>query len=81
MSTIELIGIAKSFGTSTAVAPMDLTVADGEFLTLLGPPACGKTTLMRMIAGITMPDQGQVRIAGRDMAALPPKRRNVGLVF
>ena len=81
MSTIELIGIAKSFGTSTAVAPMDLTVADGEFLTLLGPSGCGKTTLMRMIAGITMPDQGQVRIAGRDMAALPPKRRNVGLVF
>ncbi len=81
MSQIRLTGIAKSYGASVAVAPMDLTVADGEFLTLLGPSGCGKTTLMRMIAGITLPDQGSVFINGRDMAALPPEKRNVGLVF
>jgi putative spermidine/putrescine transport system ATP-binding protein len=81
MSQITLTGIAKAYGTSVAIAPMDLTVADGEFLTLLGPSGCGKTTLMRMIAGITLPDQGAIRINGRDMAALPPEKRNVGLVF
>jgi len=81
MSQITLTGIAKAYGTSVAIAPMDLTVADGEFLTLPGPSGCGKTTLMRMIAGITLPDQGAIRINGRDMAALPPEKRNVGLVF
>jgi putative spermidine/putrescine transport system ATP-binding protein len=81
MSTIEINDVAKTFGDVTAVAPLDLKVGDGEFLTLLGPSGCGKTTLMRMIAGITLPDRGSIKIAGRDVAALPPERRNVGLVF
>jgi len=81
MTHIDLTGLTKTFGSVTAVAPMSLSVAKGEFLTLLGPSGCGKTTLMRMIAGITLPDRGEIRIAGRDVASLPPERRNVGLVF
>ncbi|MBY4893521.1 ABC transporter ATP-binding protein [Rhodobacteraceae bacterium N5(2021)] len=81
MSTLHLDGIAKSFGDATALHALSLSVADGEFVTLLGPSGCGKTTLMRIIAGITQPDRGEIRIDGRAIHALPPERRNIGLVF
>jgi putative spermidine/putrescine transport system ATP-binding protein len=81
MPAIQISGLTKRYGEAVAVAPLDLSVGDGEFLTLLGPSGCGKTTLMRMIAGITQPDGGTVVIAGRSMDGLPPERRNVGLVF
>lgn len=81
MAAIELTGLTKRYGGAFAVAPLDLSVGDGEFLTLLGPSGCGKTSLMRMIAGITKPDGGQITVAGRAMDGLPPERRNIGLVF
>jgi len=65
----------------TAVDHLDLTVARGEFLTLLGPSGCGKTTTLRLIAGFEMPDEGVIGIDGEDVAGLPPYRRPVNTVF
>jgi putative spermidine/putrescine transport system ATP-binding protein len=60
---------------------MSLEVAAGEFLALLGPSGCGKTTCLRMLAGLGPPDEGRIEVGGRDVTALPPFRRNMGLVF
>jgi putative spermidine/putrescine transport system ATP-binding protein len=60
---------------------MSLEVAAGEFLALLGPSGCGKTTCLRMLAGLVPPDEGRIEVGGRDVTALPPFRRNMGLVF
>jgi len=78
---VELLGITRRFGAVTALDAVDLTIAAGEFLTLLGPSGCGKTTLLRVIGGFETPDAGAVRIAGRDMTAVPPYRRPVNTVF
>jgi multiple sugar transport system ATP-binding protein len=87
MAWIELENITKTFGAVTAVNQLDLTVAAGEFLTLLGPSGCGKTTVLRMIAGLEIPDAGIIRIQNRvvfssaDGIFVPPGKRGVGLVF
>jgi putative spermidine/putrescine transport system ATP-binding protein len=81
MAELSLTSIRKTFGDATAVETLDLSIANGEFLTLLGPSGCGKTTILRMIAGIAMPDAGEIRIGGRRVDGLPPEGRNVGLVF
>ena len=81
MADLLLSGVTKSYGGARAVEPLDLTVADGEFLTLLGPSGCGKTTILRMIAGIALPDRGEIRVGGRRVDGLPPEGRNIGLVF
>ena len=81
MSTLQLDGVAKTFGDTTALHKVSLHVADGEFVTLLGPSGCGKTTLMRIIAGITQPDCGTIRVGGHEIHMLPPEKRNIGLVF
>ena len=60
---------------------IDLEVRDGEFLVLVGPSGCGKSTLLRLLAGLEAPSQGQVVVAGRDVSALPPSRRDVAMVF
>ena len=78
---IALTGITKRFGAVTAVDRVDLSVAAGEFLTLVGPSGCGKTTLLRILSGFERPDAGVVRIAGEDVTSLPPYRRNVNQVF
>lgn len=78
---IEIDSVTKRFGTFTAVDAVSLTVREGEFLTLLGPSGCGKTTLLRMLSGFETPDSGAIRIAGADVTALPPYRRNVNQVF
>jgi iron(III) transport system ATP-binding protein len=74
-------GIVKRFGGFTALAGIDLRVAEGEFLCLLGPSGCGKTTLLRIIAGLETQDRGRVLVAGRDISHLPPARRDYGIVF
>jgi putative spermidine/putrescine transport system ATP-binding protein len=81
MSTIELINVHKQFGTSTAVADFNLTIAPGELVTLLGPSGSGKSTILSMIAGLTQPTSGEIRIGGRDVTNLPPAKRNIGMVF
>jgi putative spermidine/putrescine transport system ATP-binding protein len=78
---LELDGLDKAFGSTRAVRQVSLSAGAGEFIALLGPSGCGKTTIMRMIAGIVSPDSGSIRLAGRDLAGLPPERRGIGLVF
>jgi multiple sugar transport system ATP-binding protein len=81
MARIQLKGVAKRWGNTTAVQPMDLDIADGEFLVLLGPSGCGKTTTMRMVAGLEDPSEGDVLIADRRVNDLEPKDRDVAMVF
>ncbi len=78
---LVLRGVRKAFGHTVAVDGVDLVVAPGEFLALLGPSGCGKTTTLRIVAGFERPDAGEVWIQGASMTAVPPYRRDVGLVF
>jgi putative spermidine/putrescine transport system ATP-binding protein len=80
-TALELDGISKSFGSITALREISFRLERGEFLTLLGPSGSGKTTALRIIAGFLNPDRGAVRLHGRDVSALPPYRRNIGMVF
>jgi multiple sugar transport system ATP-binding protein len=83
VADIVIRGVRKSFdrGRVTAVREVDLTVADGEFFVLLGPSGCGKTTLLRMLAGLEIADGGTVSIGGRDVTTLPPRQRDLAMVF
>lgn len=81
MSSITLRGLTKRFGAVAAVQDLDLEIQEGELVTLLGPSGCGKTTTLRLIAGLEVPDAGEVLFSGRPVTALPPERRNVGIVF
>ena len=82
LSQIEVQQLTKAYGPgSPAVDALDLVVAAGEHVALLGPSGSGKTTLLRLIAGLELPDAGTIRIAGRDMASIPPHRRDVAMVF
>jgi spermidine/putrescine transport system ATP-binding protein len=78
---VELQGISKRYSTQVAVHPLDLGIADGEFVTLLGPSGCGKTTVLRIVAGLEVPDEGSVRIFGDDVTDRPANKRPVNLVF
>src|SRR5215472_4774087 len=78
---IEVDGVSRRFGDSQALADIDLTVREGEFFSLLGPSGCGKTTLLRILAGLDLPDSGTVRIGGADMKDVPAHRRPVNTVF
>ncbi|HEX3403312.1 MAG TPA: ABC transporter ATP-binding protein [Acetobacteraceae bacterium] len=80
-AALQLCALTKRFGAMTAVDAIDLSVAPGEFVTLLGPSGCGKTTTLNMIAGFIAPDAGGIRLQGRAVEALPPFRRDLGLVF
>ena len=78
---LELRQIKKSFDDTPVLNGVSLSVERGEFLTILGPSGCGKTTTLRVIAGLTQPDEGAVLLAGRDVTALPPEKRSVNTVF
>ncbi|WP_320782009.1 ABC transporter ATP-binding protein [Streptomyces sp. CRN 30] len=78
---VRLRGLRKSFGSTTAVAGVDLGIRDGEFFSLLGPSGSGKTTVLRLIAGFETPTEGGVELAGRDVTALAPFQRDVHTVF
>ena len=81
MSSIELVGIAKSWGESTALHAIDLRIAHGSFCVLLGPSGCGKSTTLRIIAGLESASAGQVWIDGRDVTQLAPAQRGIAMVF
>ena len=81
MSSIRLEGIAKHYGPVHAVDGVDLAVGQGEFVTILGPSGSGKTTMLMLIAGLTQPTAGRIRLGGRDVTGAPAQARNVGLVF
>ncbi len=76
-----LTGVAKSFGSTAALADLCLSARPGTFLVLLGPSGCGKSTLLRVIAGLERADAGRVEIAGRDVSELPPAARGIAMVF
>jgi len=78
---VELSNVTKQFGDVVAVRDLDLTIADGEFFSLLGPSGCGKTTTLRMIAGFEFPTVGSLRIHGHEMGLQPPNKRPVNTVF
>lgn len=81
MAPIRLRQVEKKFGDVYAVKPMDLTIGDGEFLTLLGPSGCGKTTTLRMIAGLETVTDGAITIADRDVTHLRGRDRDIAFVF
>ena len=78
---LELQEIYKSFGDTPVLQGIGLKAAQGEFITLLGSSGCGKTTTLRIIAGLETPDQGRVLLEGRDMTQAPPNKRDVNTVF
>ncbi|MGW0706973.1 ABC transporter ATP-binding protein [Streptomyces sp. NPDC002643] len=78
---VRLSGIGKSYGSFTAVHPLDLTVPEGSFFALLGASGCGKTTTLRMIAGLEEPSCGTVSLGEQDVTRLPPHKRPVNTVF
>ena len=79
--SLAVAGVHVRYGGVAALNGVDLDVARGEFVALLGPSGCGKTSLLRVVAGFVHPDQGAVRLNGRDVAGLPPRSRNIGIVF
>jgi ABC-type sugar transport system ATPase subunit len=81
MSSVALVGIAKSFGRRPALEAIDLEIADGEFVVVVGPSGCGKSTLLRIVAGLAQPDRGDVVIAGKSVTERPPADRGVAMVF
>lgn len=81
MATLELQHLTKKFGDFTAVDDMNLSVAEGEMIALLGGSGCGKITTLRMIAGFTEPFSGTILVDGKDVRSIPPYRRNVGIFF
>ena len=81
MAGIEIRDVAKRFGAVTALVDIDLDVADREFLVLLGASGCGKTTLLRLIAGLDKPSAGDIRIGGKRVNDLPPRARGIAMVF
>jgi multiple sugar transport system ATP-binding protein len=81
MAELILEGVSKSFGRTQAVSELNLRVGDGEFVVLLGPTGAGKTTTLRLAAGLEKPDTGGVRIGGRDATSDPPAARDVAFVF
>jgi putrescine transport system ATP-binding protein len=78
---LRIEDVSKHFGDSAAVDKLSLDIYQGEFFALLGPSGCGKTTLLRLIAGFERPDEGRILLDGVDLAAVPPYRRPVNMMF
>jgi len=81
MAQIQIKNVAKTFGAYQALHSIDLTIADQEFMVLLGASGCGKTTLLRIIAGLETATTGQVWINDRRVDHLPPRDRGIAMVF
>jgi len=78
---LRLADLVKEFGGVPVVKDANLSFNKGEFITLLGPSGCGKTTILRMIAGFERPTRGSIQVDGKDISALPPNQRQIGMVF
>jgi multiple sugar transport system ATP-binding protein len=81
MTDVTLSQVRKSFGHTEVVHAVDVAVADGEFCVLVGPSGCGKSTLLRMVAGLEEITAGEIRIGSRVVNRLPPKERDIAMVF
>ncbi len=80
-SRLELIGVEKRYGDTTVLSGIDLTVEDGEFMTILGPSGSGKTTVLRLIGGFIAADGGEIRFDGRNIGDIPIHLRPFNTVF
>ena len=78
---LALESLSLSYGKTRAVHALDLTVPQGQLISLLGPSGCGKTTTLRAVAGLLFPDAGHIRLAGQDITHIPTHARDIGLVF
>jgi multiple sugar transport system ATP-binding protein len=81
MATVEVRSVVKRFGNVEVVHGIDVTIEDRSFVVLLGPSGCGKSTLLRMIAGLEQVSEGEIAIGGRIVNDVPPKNRDVAMVF
>src|SRR3954451_18767523 len=81
MAEVEIRAVSKAFKGAPAISDLSLKVGDGEFVALLGPTGAGKTTTLRLVAGLEMPDSGSIRIDGRDVTGEAPADRDVAFVF
>jgi multiple sugar transport system ATP-binding protein len=81
MAAVHLSAVRKSFGSTPVVHGVDVSIADGEFCVLVGPSGCGKSTLLRMVAGLEEISGGEVKIGGRVVNNVPPKERDIAMVF
>src|SRR5581483_9127093 len=81
MASVALKQVRKIFGSTEVIHGVDVSIADGEFVVLVGPSGCGKSTLLRMIAGLEEITAGEIRIADRVVNTIPPKQRDIAMVF
>jgi multiple sugar transport system ATP-binding protein len=81
MASVDIDGVRKSFGATAIIHGVDITINDGEFVILVGPSGCGKSTLLRMIAGLENISGGEIKIGGRVVNNMPPKERDIAMVF
>jgi multiple sugar transport system ATP-binding protein len=81
MAAIALRGLSKSFGQVAVLKGIDLSIGEGEFVVLVGPSGCGKSTLLRLLAGLELATAGSIEMGGRDVTELPPKARDIAMVF
>jgi multiple sugar transport system ATP-binding protein len=81
MAAVTITGVNKYFGSTHVIRGVDIAIDDGEFCVLVGPSGCGKSTLLRMIAGLEEITQGEVSIGGRVVNRVPPKERDIAMVF
>ncbi len=80
-NAVELIGVSKHYGPSSAVRDLSMVIPRGAFVTILGPSGCGKSTLLRMISGFVTPSSGDVLIGGKSVVGTPPYHRDTAMVF
>src|SRR4030065_2164453 len=81
MPDVRVANLTKKFGEITALDNINLHIHDQEYFALLGPSGCGKTTLLRLIAGLIVPDSGEIYIGDRRVDNIPPEDRDIGFVF
>jgi len=81
LAGVAIRQVHKHFGSTHVIRGVDVEIADGEFCVLVGPSGCGKSTLLRMIAGLEEISEGEIAIGGRVVNRVPPKERDIAMVF